>query len=252
MRLLIVTQGEYGKRILTNVRSRAPRGWAVEEWEAPRLLPPIVDYPEDFIPAGLGQHDLILALAEHPGLGQLLPDLATATGARSLIAPVDREEWLPKGLANQLGRWLAEQGVAAAFPKPFCTLTERTYNYGKGAVAYSDANIGEFARHFGQPCFSIACEGREIAEVEVLRDAPCGCSVFVAENMIGIDADEAEQAAGLLHHHYPCLASMGMDPEFHDTIMHISGRITKEAVEAEVEAVKTPTRYLSPEGRVSG
>ncbi|NLS79148.1 MAG: hypothetical protein GXY76_18000 [Chloroflexi bacterium] len=249
MRLLIVTQGEYGKRILANIRNRGPQSWVVDEWEAPRVLPPIVDYPEDFIPADLGQHDLILALPEHAGLGQLLPDLAAATGARSLIAPVDREEWLPKGLVNQVRRWLADAGVAAVFPKPFCTLTEQSYNWGKGAIAYDAPLIAEFARHFGQPCFRMACVGQEIAEVEVVRDAPCGCSAFVAENLAGIHADEAEQAAGLLHHHYPCLASMGIDPEFHDTIMHISGRITKEAVEAEVAPVKTPTRYLEPAGR---
>ncbi len=67
---------------------------------------------------------------------------------------------------------------------------------------------------------------------------------------MGIPVDEAEQEAGMLHHHYPCLASMGIDPDFHDTIMHISGRIMKEAVEEQIKQDKTPVPYFVPHGRV--
>ena len=89
-----------------------------------------------------------------------------------------------------------------------------------------------------------------IEEAKVVRDAACGCARFVAEGLIGTLADDAEQKAGMLHHHYPCLAAMGIDPDFHDTIMHISGRIMKEAVGEEVKPEKTPTPYFAPHGRV--
>jgi len=39
MRILIITQGEYGKRMLDNIRQHAPPGWVVEEWQAPANLP---------------------------------------------------------------------------------------------------------------------------------------------------------------------------------------------------------------------
>jgi len=47
---------------------------------------------------------------------------------------------------------------------------------------------------------------------------------------VGVPIEEAEEQAGLAHHHYPCLASMAMDDEFQDTLMHRSGLMTKLAV----------------------
>jgi hypothetical protein len=250
MRLLVITQGEYGKRILENIRRYAPESWTIEEWSAPRVLPAVIDYPEDFLPAQMPPADLILSLGEHPGVAELLPDIATASGARAVIAPVDRVDWLPRGLMNQLNRWLADRGVHAVFPKPFCTLTEESYNYGKHRVEYHEPLVAEFAHYFGQPCFEVNCQDGVIGQVRTSRDAACGCARFVAERLPGTSVDSAEQEAGMLHHHYPCLASMGIDPDFHDTIMHISGRIMKEAIEQEIKTEKTPAPYFTPQGRV--
>jgi hypothetical protein len=250
MRLLVITQGEYGKRMLENIRKYAPDGWIISEWQAPPALPAVIDYPEDFLPAQMPPAELILSLGEHPGVAELLPDIAVAAGARAMIAPVDSVAWLPRGLVNQLKRWLADRGVNAVFPKPLCTLTEESYNYGKQRVHYEDPLIAEFARYFGQPCFQVECRDRVIEQASVRRDAVCGCARFVAAHLPGIGVDDAEQETGMLHHHYPCLASMGIDPDFHDTIMHISGRIMQEAVNEEIKEHKSPVPYFIPQGRV--
>ena len=259
MRLLVVTQGEYGRRMLENIRRRLRQGrhtpedatssgwpWIVDEWAAPSVLPPIIDDPEEFLPAEMAATDLILSLGEHPGTAQLLPDLARLTGAKSVIAAIDREVWLPTGLRHQLEGWLTEIGVSAVFPKPLCSLGANHYGYDKQAVAYDDPLISEFARYFGQPSFRIKSQDGDIVEIEVVRDATCGAARFVARELLGVGVDDAEQAAGLLHHHYPCLADMEIDSDLHDTLMHISGRIMKEAIEAEVRDAKTPTRYVVP------
>ena len=73
----------------------------------------------------------------------------------------------------------------------------------------------------------------------------------MAQGLVGVSADEAEQAAGLLHHHYPCLASMGMDSAFGDTLMHVSGNILKDDVAAQVKPFKQ-VRYHVPAKRLSG
>jgi hypothetical protein len=62
---------------------------------------------------------------------------------------------------------------------------------------------------------------------------------------VGVSADEAEQTAGMLHHHYPCLASMGIDIDYSDTLLHISGNIMRDSVAEEVKAYK-PVQYLTP------
>ena len=93
-------------------------------------------------------------------------------------------------------------------------------------IAFDDALIAEFARYFGQPSLRLEIDpqARTIARAEVVRDACCGCARHVAQGLVGKSVDEAEFEAGMLHHHFPCLASMGIDPDFDDTLMHVSGQ----------------------------
>ncbi len=251
MRILAVVQGEYGRRIVTNIREWGPPNWTIEMWEAPPVLPPVIDYPEDFLPEELPPADLILSLGEHPGVAELLPEIAQLSGARAAIAPIDNVAWLPPGLMNQVARWLADLGVAVVFPKPFCSLTETTYNAQRHQVEYQDPLIAEFARHFGRPILRVTYDNDRsaITAVQVVRDAACGCARYVAERLVGRSAEEAEHEAGMLHHHYPCLASMGIDPDYDDTLMHVSGNILREVIAKEVKPYKRPPAYLRPPGR---
>jgi hypothetical protein len=251
MRILAIITGEYGQRHVNNIRAHGPEEWRVEVWRAPAVLPPIVDYPEDYLPESLPPADLILAFGEHRGVAELIPEAAKMVGARAVIAPVDREEWLPRGLARQLRGWLADIGVACVTPKPLCSLTETHYNVRRHRIEYDDPLIAEFARYFGRPefCITVDPDARTITQVEVTRDAFCGCARFVAQGLVDLSADEAEEKAGLLHHHYPCLAGMGKDPDFNDTLMHVSGNILKERVGEQVRPYRE-IRYVVP-GKLS-
>jgi len=257
MRILAIITGEYGQRHVDNIREHGPSDWQVGVWQAPAVLPPVLDYPEDYLPESLPAADLLLAFGEHKGVAELVPEAAKMTGARAVIAPVDREEWLPRGLARQLRGWLADQGVACVTPKPLCSLTETHYNVRRHRVEYNDDActrlIAEFARHFGQPELAITVDPdtRAITGVEVKRDAVCGCARFVARGLVGVSADDAEEKAGLLHHHYPCLAGMSKDPDFNDTLMHVSGNILKDGVGEQVKAYKA-VRYIAPGKRSDG
>ncbi len=223
----------------------------VQEWSAPTHFPIVIDEPRDFLPAQLPPADLILAVGEHPGIAELLPDIAKMTGARALIAPIDRVEWLPKGLMNQLRGWMKEIGVECVFPKPFCSLTETSYSLRGERVEYSDPIISEFARYFGKPRVRVTVDqaSQTIAAVTVERDATCGCMRYIAEHIVGAKVDDVEFQVGMLHHHYPCLASMGIDPDYNDTLLHVSGNASRDAFS---EAVK-PYRevlYFQPSGLV--
>jgi hypothetical protein len=254
MRILAVISGPFGERHAANVKQHAPPAWAVETWQAPSVFPIVIDDPEDFLPAGLPPADLILSFAEHKGVAELLPDLARMTGAKAVIAGVDNEAWLPRGLARQLRGWLERIGVAAATPKPLCSLTETDYLIARRErIVHGSPLIAEFARYFGQPELKIDLdpETRRIAAVEVHRDAVCGCARFVAEHLVGVSADEAEEKAGLLHHHFPCRASMGVDTDFGDTLLHISGNLLKDNVNEQVKPFKQ-VRYIAPGTRSEG
>jgi hypothetical protein len=252
MRILAIITGEYGQRHVDNIRESGPSDWQIEVWQAPAVLPPIIDYPEDYLPESLPAADLVLAFGEHKGVAELVPEVAKMVKAKAVIAPVDREEWLPRGLARQLRRWLADMGVVCVTPKPLCSLSETHYNVQRHRIAYDDPLIAEFARYFGRPALRITIDldTRVITEVEVARDAVCGCARFVAQGLVGISANDAEEKAGLLHHHYPCLAGMIKDPDFSDTLMHVSGNILKNGVGEQVKPYKE-IAYVAP-GKRSG
>jgi hypothetical protein len=248
MRILAIVSGEYGARHVDNLRARGPTSWTIETWQAPVVLPPVIDYPEDYLPESLPAADLLLSFAEHKGVAELLPEIAGMVGAKAVIAPVDSEAWLPRGLARQLRGWLEGMGVACVTPKPLCSLTETHYDLTRRQrVKYNHPLIVEFARHFGRPSFNILVDPqtRQISAVEVRRDAVCGCARYVADRLVGVSADDAEQEAGMLHHHFPCLASMGIDSDYGDTLMHISGNIMRDEIAAQVKPYKQ-INYLRP------
>jgi len=242
MKILAVISGEYGKRHIRNIREFGPKSWEIEIWQTPPIFPPFIDDPEDFLPDQLPLADIILSFAEHKGAAELLPDIAKMTKAQAVLVAVDDELWLPRGLDRQLHGWLEAAGVDCVTPKPLCSLTETTYGITRFETAdYSNPLIAEFARYFGQPELSLEIDpdSRTITSAEVIRDAVCGCARYAAEGLIGLSADEAEEKAGLLHHHYPCLASMQKLPHFdHDTLMHVSGQVLKNNVAAQVKPHK--------------
>lgn len=249
LQILAVTQGLWGERIADNIKAQAPPEWQVVAWAAPRVLPPIIDYPEEYLPDSFAPADLILALGDVSGLAQLIPEIAQMCGASAVIAPIDRNASLPPGLVKQLEGWLARMGVSVVFPKPFCSLTPRQYNRTPLVQEVDDPIIARFAEFFGRPEFEVTVEGGAIASVEVKRDSACGCARYVAERLVGEEIEESIEKAGLLHHHFPCLADMNKDPDYRDTLMHVSGNFLKDAIKDEVQSHLSIV-YVRPHGRV--
>jgi hypothetical protein len=184
MQILAIISGEYGIRHVDNIKKHKPDRWDINTWQAPTILPPVIDYPEDYLPEELPSADLILSFGEHKGIAELIPDIAEMVNAQAVIAAIDNEAWLPRGLARQLRGWLEKISVVCVTPKPLCSLTP--YDYGvtrKQRNTYNDKLISEFATYFGQPTLKITVdeETRIITHIEVERDAVCGCARYVAQ-----------------------------------------------------------------------
>ncbi len=219
MRILFSVQGRYGERVAGNVRSHGPADWETEVLRLPARLPAVIDDPALFLPSTLPAADLLVSLHETPGAAELVPDIAKCCGARAAIVVVDDRSACPAGLENQVRNRLAKMGVSHAFPRPFC-----------GFDGGPDGLLSKFASKFGRPKFRILRDGDRISSVEVLRDAPCGSARFVASVLPGTRASEAPDIGALRHHHHPCLASMEIDPDLQDTIMHLSGYIVRASI----------------------
>jgi len=225
----LISPGEYGRRIVRNIEKRKPPDWEITTHEFSEPLPIIIDTPEDYVPKDAPSCDLILLLAENPSVASLLPAIAKKTGTKAVIVAIDNPSWVPPGLQRQIEKELSEIGVASAFPKPLCSLTETGNQW-----------IDAFAKIFGKPMLEII--GNEvIKEAAVKRGAPCGATWHIAEKLKGIKMADAERIAGLLLHDYPCLASMQIDKTLGDTIMHLAGYIIKGVVR---EAKKSKRRNL--------
>jgi hypothetical protein len=230
LRLFVLFQGAYGRRILDHIRETAPTSWSVEAWRTPSTLPQVVYDALAFLPSHLPTADLVLSLGEDSSVAQLLPSVAERTGARAIIVPVDDGSWLPEGLIRLLRARLMEIGVMAVFPKPFCSLGGHSYNMPQHEVAYESPWVREFARHFGRPVFRIACGEGRIARVEVERDTACGCARAVAWRLVDLGADEAVARAGVLHRQYPCLAGMRVDPSLGVSLLQAASGLMQDAV----------------------
>ena len=190
MRVLVAIQGYYGQSIVDNVRRHCPPDWEVHSHTFPTGLPAIVDDPGAFLPGDLPAADLLISLGEHPGVAQLIPDMVKMTGATAVIAPADSRAWLPFGLARQIQRKLESMGVDMVYPVPFCSLTEKDSQ---------NPYIREFARYFGRPEVDMEFyrdDRHRIGKVDVIREAPCGSTRFVADGLVGVWFRDAVEKRG--------------------------------------------------------
>jgi len=226
--ILAILSGEFGHRNVRNIQANAPNGWSIEVWQAPSALPQMIDYPEDHIPDSFPDSDLILSFAEITGVAELLPKIAKMSGAKAVVVAVNNETWLPLGLGRQLRGWLKDMGVVLATPRPLCSLTETDYGVTRwDRIKFESPEIAEFARYFGKPNLKIEIDEdtSTIKSAEVIRDAVCGNTRHVAQQIIGLTTAEVLDKANLLHKHFPCLTTMTKLDDFdHETLMHESGR----------------------------
>jgi len=93
MRVLVLVTAEYGRRHVENLEAHLPEGWSIATWQTPRSLPLMMDYYDEWLPESLDPADLILSLAELPGVAEFIPDLVKLSGAQAVIAPIDSQAW---------------------------------------------------------------------------------------------------------------------------------------------------------------
>ena len=78
-------------------------------------------------------------------------------------------------------------------------------------------------------------ESSTIKSAEVIRDAVCGNTRHVAQQIIGLSTNEVLDKASLLHKHFPCLTTMTKLDDFdHETLMHESGHQLTENIRAQL------------------
>jgi len=213
--------GLYPERVIATLERKSPG--SITAYQVPSALPLIVDEPAEFLPAQLGNAEVIVAINLHQDLLLEIPHLVRGKATKALIAPLEDPSWIRPGLQRQVTAACAEAEIETAFPKPFCSLVPAT------------PVIAEFCRIYqvGRPEFKIAVREGRIAAVEMIRGSPCGLTKSVADKLVGMNlSEDIVKEAGILHHSYPCLASMATNEDTGDTLMHHSVFMLRDAVAA--------------------
>lgn len=215
MKILILSSGKYGSRIVNNIAGSFSSS-IVGLHEVDDNLPEFIDDITDYVPQNLPDCDLIVATGLKGDINLIIPEVAKKTGAKSIIISIDSPGQIPPGLQKEIEQGL--NGQIIIFAKPFCSLKP-----------IGDQFIDEFTTRFGKPEVEIEAN-QFIKKVTVKRDAPCGCTSYIAQELEGVPVDEAEFVAANKFHNYPCLASMNTDTLLGDTILHVAGYLSKEAI----------------------
>ena len=205
--------------------------------EFDQILPNYIERPEDLLPDDPPKCDLVLAIGLHVDILSAIPSWIGKTGAGALIVPIENPRWCPLGLKRQVEEDLHEMGVGSAFPKPFCSLE-------KSGNRWIDLFIDGY--RVGVPRLKVETWRKKISNGQTVRSAPCGCTWFVSQRIRWCDTTDVptlEQVVANAHHNYPCTASMDIDSELKEPILHKAGYIIRQAVK---EALDSATEASNP------
>ncbi|MEM2105466.1 MAG: DUF166 family protein [Candidatus Bathyarchaeia archaeon] len=207
---------------------------AAMQLPSPMELPAFIDNPEKYMPRKIPKADLCVASGLHKDLLLELPTHLYRCGVKGLIVPIEDFNEVPSGLRRQVEEKCEGLQIESAFPKPFCSLE---------ASEKDKPLISRFVKGFnvGKPKLEISIEKRGKHEVigsaVVRRSAPCGSTWYVAKKLLGTrtERNTLYDAIAKAHHSYPCTATMNVDPELKEPILHVGGYIIREAVEKAIE-----------------
>jgi hypothetical protein len=206
---------------------------AAIELPSPANLPAFVDNPVEYMPKKIPKADLCIASGLHKDLLLELPNRLHSAGVKGLIVPIEDFVEVPTGLKKQVEDKCLELGLESAFPKPFCSLEP---SHSKPTISRCVTEL-----KIGKPLLEISTVEKDncgtIEAAVVRRSAPCGSTWYVARKLTGVKTEKETlyDAVAKAHHSYPCTATMGVDPETKEPILHLGGFIIREAVERALE-----------------
>lgn len=200
----------------------------------PSELPAFIENPEKYMPKKIPKANLCVASGLHKDLLLELPPQIEDVGMKGLIVPIEDFIEVPSGLRKQLEEKCQELGLESVFPKPFCSLVP-SENKPTTSRFVTELKVG-------RPLLEISTRNRGKHEVIdstiVTRSAPCGSTWYVARKLIGVKTKQEilYDAIAKAHHSYPCTATMSIDPEVKEPILHIGGYIIREEVSKALKA----------------
>ncbi len=207
----VITRGKYGHRLIESIKEHSD--FSVVTADLPEFVPVFIEEPDEFLEnlkfdRNVFSAEIIVSYALHSDLTSAIAKLAAEAGVRSLIVPGGPS----RASVPELKKISETSGMDVEVDEICCTLEPNSCNR-------------PFADIFGSPVLKVRTENGKIAEVKVLKGAPCGSTWYMAKEIVGTPVKDAPPKAGLLVQHYPCRASRGDLGGIHE-----SGELHKQAL----------------------
>jgi hypothetical protein len=206
----VITRGKYGHRLIETIKEHSD--FTVLTADLPEFVPMFIEEPDEFL-EGLDfdkrvfSAEIIVSYSLHSDLTSAIAKLAAKAGVRSLIIPGGPS----RASIPELKEISEKSGMDVEVDEICCTLE-------------SNAANKPFADLFGSPILKVKTKDGKIADVEVIKGAPCGSTWHMAKEIVGTPIKDAPPKAGLLIQHYPCRAARGDLGGIHE-----SGEMHKQA-----------------------
>jgi hypothetical protein len=206
----VITRGKYGHRLIETVREYSD--FSVLTADLPEFVPGFIEEPDEYLEAldfdrRVFSAEIIITYSLHPDLTSAIAKLAAEAGVRSLIVPGGPS----RASIPELKKISEVSGMDIEVDEICCSLEPNAFNR-------------PFADIFGLPVLKVRTKDGKIADVKVVKGAPCGSTWHMAKEIVGTLVKDAPPKAGLLIQHYPCRAARG---EFGG--IHESGELHKQA-----------------------
>jgi len=202
-RVLVFQQNGSGERKIAGVRAYGGDIIALEIISIDEALPPVLDDARKYLPETI-EADLVLDYFKHQDLSHDLVEICVEKGIPVVSSGKKR-----------LGRQVMAPPTCCGLPRQDC--------------------LGPYGERFGTPEFEVRVRDGLIAEVRVLRGAPCGASWDAAKRLIGIPADDAARKIGLDTQFYCSADPAGWDPIYAKSPVHFAGRVHSQALQIAIE-----------------
>ena len=209
--------------------------------------PEFIEEPDEYLPKNLPSVDFILVVGIHQDLLSGLPDYLKDKGIKAVIVPIEDPKWVPAGLQTQALEEFEKNGIQAAFPKPFCSLSTELNEYNQIGFHLTKERdyINKFIEFFkiGKPIvsFLLSKDGESIEDACVIQTAPCGSTYYIVQQLKakyfknGKSGElSLNERISKAHHAYPCNASMNQDSILKDSILHVGGYLVRNAIRREL------------------
>jgi len=207
----VITRGKYGHRLIETIEEHST--FSVVSTDLPEFVPVFIEEPDEFLKSlnfdkRVFSAEIVISYSLHPDLTSAIARLAAEAGVRSLIIPGGSS----RASIPELEQISAASGMDIEVDEICCSLEANAANR-------------SFAEIFGVPVLKVKTKDGKIAEVKVIKGAPCGSTWHMAKELIGVPVKDAPPKAGLLVQQYPCRAVRGELGGIHE-----SGELHKQAL----------------------